>query len=85
MALSLEPNQFDRSESGSSDILGGDDDNDRLSHSMPVVGMASDFGSSPPLSHLAGIDETTAQRWEYEDKMVVLSLVLGSESPIPGA
>jgi hypothetical protein len=92
MSLSLEPDEFDlntpdRSHSNILDILLDDDDdhdNHRL-HTLPVGGAASNLPSSSPYGHLAGIDEATTQRWEYEDKMAVLGLVLGSESNKPEA
>lgn len=86
MALSLEPDQFDRGQSGLLDVLDEDDDDDENpSRPMLEVGIASDFVSPARHSHLAGTDEATAQRWEYEDKMAVLGLVLGSEFSKPGA
>lgn len=82
MALSLEPDTFDRDSRSHSNILDildeGYDDDHRL-HTVPESGGgASDLSSSTAQGHLAGIDDTTLRLWEYEDKMAVLGLVLGS-------
>ncbi|KAJ9123209.1 hypothetical protein QFC22_001403 [Naganishia vaughanmartiniae] len=79
MSLALTPDNIDRY--GDHSDYNHDDD-DRGGH-LPFarIGTVSDTALDSN-STLAGIDEITALKWKYEDKMVTMGLVFGS-STIP--
>lgn len=73
MALSLDTEELDRGQHNVLDLLQDDDEIEHRLHSFPSAGTILDL----PSSTLAGVDQATALRWQYEDKMVVMGLVLG--------
>jgi hypothetical protein len=85
MSLAIKPDEVDRSgadetHNAADDIFAELFDPDYAEHhhsSLPIVGTLLNGTASN--SSLAGIDDATALRWQYEDKMMVMGLVFGSE------
>lgn len=85
MSLAIKPDEIDHSgddetTNAADDIFAELFDPDYAGHhhsSLPSVGTF--LGGTASNSSLAGIDDVTALRWQYEDKMMVMGLVFGSE------
>lgn len=85
MSLAIKPDEFDRDSydddtDATSSIFAELFDPDYAEHhhgALPMVN--SVLGETNTNSSLAGVDDATALRWQYEDKMMVMGLVLGSK------
>ncbi|KAJ9107546.1 hypothetical protein QFC21_001004 [Naganishia friedmannii] len=77
MSLALEPDNIDRY----GDQGGGDYDYDdhAVGGHLPFIRVGTVSNTAlDGNSTLAGVDDTTALKWKYEDKMVTMGLVFGS-------
>lgn len=80
MALALEPDNIDRyGDQGAYDY---DHDDHYTGSHLPFARIGTVLDTAPDgNSTLAGVDEITALKWQYQDKMVVMGLVFGSTFP----